>query len=133
MDLGRGKLPLIEDRQHGAAHISRGTDNGDLVAHGVALQLRLSRTTGRAACHIAHLPEESTGSMAESVDTALHRAGTQHGGKAFADGLLANLGVDFLARQIGNVEHVDRLLAVSRDVRRRDIEVEIGQRAGQFV
>ena len=46
---------------------------------------------------------------------------------------LAGLVVDLGAGQIGDVEHVDRLLAEGGDLRRGDVEVEAEQRFGDVV
>ena len=61
-DLVGRKAPLVQDVQHFAAHIARGTDDGDLVTHGdphsfvrVALPRRLT-LPGRGSRRPAHLP-----------------------------------------------------------------------------
>ena len=41
--------------------------------------------------------------------------------------------VIFLLRQIGDIEHVDRLLAEGGDVRRGDVETQVGDGAGHLV
>ena len=47
-DLIRGKAPLGEDVEHFAAHIARGTDDGDLVAHVVSPEGPAIHRLGRA-------------------------------------------------------------------------------------
>ena len=48
------------------------------------------------------------------------------------DGRLARCRRDLRAKKISDIEHVDNALAEGCDMRRRDIEVELGKRAGEF-
>ena len=50
-----------------------------------------------------------------------------------ANGRLAALAGDLLAGEIGHVEHVDRLLAEGGDMRRGDVEIEIGDLARHVI
>ena len=64
---------------------------------------------------------------------SLRQCPAQHTRKPLPDRLLPRLTVDLLSREVGHVEHVDRFFAVGRDVRRRDVERQVRQRARQFV
>jgi len=56
----------------------------------------------------------------------------QHRQQALADGVMALRAGDLLVGEVGDVEHVDGLLAERGDVRRGDVEVEVGERIGEL-
>src|SRR3984957_20858335 len=61
------------------------------------------------------------------------RAAREHRDQRALDRRVARRREDLRPEQIGHVEHVDRALAEGRDVRRGDVEVELGQRGGELV
>ena len=63
----------------------------------------------------------------------LRPVAAEDGQEALLDRLLAPLARHLLVGEVGDVENVHRLLAEGGDVRRGDVEVEVGQRAGELV
>ncbi len=76
-----GKAPLVEDVQHGAAHVARGADDRDLVAHrlfsggfrlpGVLVRPRGANGASKAEC----LKIQRRTGPAEAVEAPLQNVG----------------------------------------------------------